>query len=174
MFFVWPWISLARYSYWIYNIIRISIQCHSNPVLVPPHKPSDTVMDLYDCQNVYLKTSLYRWTNTDMVPVEYITLAHILWWMKCLFQFNTRINFKCDIVMWWIFDLFVFGIWLGHWNLLRIYRIPMDPVKRFVYLRFYIINSDSVQRSYWEFFNAERIHSFINAIVSERYQGVSK
>ena len=71
MMLVWPWILLERDIFWIWSLWKSSIQCHNNPVLVPPIKPPDHVKDLYDGQTYELKTRLDIWTRMDVVPVEY-------------------------------------------------------------------------------------------------------
>ena len=48
-----------------------SIQCHNNPVLVPPCKPLDPVKDICDGQTYDLKTRVRIWTRMDVVPVDY-------------------------------------------------------------------------------------------------------
>ena len=47
-----------------------SIQCHSNTVLVPPHRPPDPLNDFYDGQTYDMKTRVGICTKVDMVPVE--------------------------------------------------------------------------------------------------------
>ena len=55
MMSMWPWISLERESCWIWSLRKISSQCHNNPILVPTHKPPDTVKDIYDGQTYELR-----------------------------------------------------------------------------------------------------------------------
>ena len=60
-----------------------------------------------------------------MVPVEYGTFAQTFHLTMWFFQFITGIIFKWDYVIRRSVDLLV---WIGHWNSLRIYRVPPDPV----------------------------------------------
>ena len=46
-----------------------SIQCHSNLILVPYHKPFDTMMDIYDVKNFYLKTKVVIWMGMNLISV---------------------------------------------------------------------------------------------------------
>ena len=53
------------------------------------------------------------WMRTDVVPIEFVTLAqnfHLITW---LFQFVTEITLKCNDVLWCIVGLFV---WIDIWN----------------------------------------------------------
>ena len=102
-----------------------SIQCHNNPVLVPPRKPPDPVKDLYDGQIYDLKTRVFIWTRMDAVPVEYGKFAQTFHLTIWFFQFITGITFKWDYV---IVQSVALLIWIGLWNKLRIYRVPPDPV----------------------------------------------
>ena len=79
--------------------MKSSIQCHNNPVLVPPFKPPDPVKDLYDVQIYDLKTRVDIWTRMDLVPVEYGTFAQTFHLTMWLFQFITGITFKWDYVI---------------------------------------------------------------------------
>ena len=72
----WPWISLDREICWLWSLRTSSRQCHSNPVLVTPQKPPDTVKDLFDGQTYDLKTRLDIWTRIDAVPVNYETFDY--------------------------------------------------------------------------------------------------
>ena len=59
-----------------------------------------------------LKTRVDKYTRMYVVTVEYGTIYQITNLMMWLFKFVTRINFKCDGVMWWSADLFLYiGIW---------------------------------------------------------------
>ena len=91
---MWPWISLDRESFGIWSLRTSSIQCHNNPVLVPPWKPPDPVKDLYDGQTYDLKTRVDIWTRMDVVPVYYGTFAHTFHLTMWFFQFITGITFK--------------------------------------------------------------------------------
>ena len=53
------------------------IQCHSNLILVPSHKPLDPMMDLYDGYTFDLKKG-YIWMRIDVVPVEKVSLGMLL------------------------------------------------------------------------------------------------
>ena len=120
----WPWISHERDSCWIWSLRSSSSQCHNNPVLVSPSKPTDNVKDLYDGQTYDLKTRVDIWTRMDLVPVEYGTFTqkfHLTIWF---FQLITGINFKWDYVIGRSFALL---LWIGIWTKLRIYRVPTDP-----------------------------------------------
>ena len=96
---VWPWISLEREICWRWSLKKSSSQCHNNPVLVPPSKPPNPVKDLYDGHNCDLKTRVYIWTRTDVVPVEYGTFAQTFHLAMLLFKFITGITFKCYYVI---------------------------------------------------------------------------
>ena len=103
-----------------------SIQCHNNPVLVPPRKPPDSVKDLYDGQIYDLKTRVDIWTRMDVIPVEYGKFAqsfHLTMWF---FQFITEIAFKWDCVIGRSVALL---IWISLWTNLRIYIVSPDPVR---------------------------------------------
>ena len=91
---MWPWISIERESCWIWSLRKSSIQCHNNPVLVPPRKPTDPVKDLYDGQIYELKTRVDIWTRMDVVPAEYGTLAQTFQLTMWFFQFINGITFK--------------------------------------------------------------------------------
>ena len=56
-----PCISLEKEGCWIWILRKISIKCHNNPNLVPPHKQSDPMMDIYCSQNFDLKARVYTW-----------------------------------------------------------------------------------------------------------------
>ena len=103
-----------------------SSQCHNNPVLVTPSKPPDSLKDLYDGQIYDLNKRVDIRTRMDVIPVEYGTFAqkfHLTMW---LFQFITGINFKWDYVIGRSVALL---IWIGIWTKLRIYIVPLDPVR---------------------------------------------
>ena len=121
-----PWISLERESFWRWIIMKSSIQCHNNPVLVPPRKPPGPVKDLYDGQIYELKTRVDIWTWMDVVPVEFGIFAQTFHLTIWLFQFITGITFKWDYVIGRSVALLV---WIGLWTKLRIYRVPPDPVR---------------------------------------------
>ena len=76
MISMWPWISLVRESCWRWILSKISIQCHNNPVLVPPLKPPDPVKYLYDSNTYDFKTRLDICTRMDVDTVEYVTFSH--------------------------------------------------------------------------------------------------
>ena len=123
---VWTCISFARESYWGSVLRTSSSQCHSNPVLVPPCKPPDSVKDLYEGHNYDLETRLDIWKRTDVVQWSMAhLLRHSTLWMW-FFQFITGIISKWDYVMWHIIDLLA---WIGHWTKLSIYKVPPDPVR---------------------------------------------
>ena len=48
---------------------------------------------------------------------------------------STVTTLRYNSVQWCIVDLFV---WVGIWNYLRIYRLPIDPVKKFVALKCFL------------------------------------
>ena len=53
------------------------------------------------------------WMRTDVVPIEFGTLAktfHLITW---LFKFVTEITLRCNDVLWFIVGLFV---WIDIWN----------------------------------------------------------
>ena len=123
---MWPWILLERENCWRWILMTSSSQCHYNPVLVPPRKPSVPVKGFYDGQIYDLKTRVDIWTRMDVVPVEYGTFTQEFHLTMCLFQFITGITFKWDYVIRKIVDLLV---WIGLWTKLRIYRGPPDPMR---------------------------------------------
>ena len=47
-----------------------SNKCHSKLMLVPSHKPLDTIMDIYDGQKFDLKTRVYVWMRMDVITLE--------------------------------------------------------------------------------------------------------
>ena len=49
-------------------------QCHNNPVLVPLHKSTDPMRDIYYSQVFDLKKRVDIWLSINVVPVEYVTL----------------------------------------------------------------------------------------------------
>ena len=126
MMSMWPWISLERENFWIWNIKTSSSQCHSNPVLAPPHKPPNPVKDIYDSQTYDLKTRVDIWTRMDVVPVDYVTLAQTFHLTMWFFQFINGITLKWDYVIWRSIALLV---WIVLWNKLRFYRVPPDTVR---------------------------------------------
>ena len=70
MFLVCHFLSLEMETYWS-CIMRTSYsKFHSNLILVPPHKPLDPMMDLYDGHNFDLKTRVDIWMRIDVVPLE--------------------------------------------------------------------------------------------------------
>ena len=74
--------------------MKISIQCHNNPVLVPPSKPPDHVKDIYGGHTYDLKTRVDIWTSIDVVPVEYVKFAHKFHLTMLFFCFITRVALK--------------------------------------------------------------------------------
>ena len=48
-----------------------SRQCHNNPYFIPPCKPPNPGMYLYDGHKYGLKTSMDVLTSMDVVPVDY-------------------------------------------------------------------------------------------------------
>ena len=66
-----------------------SIQCHINPVLVPPYKLLDHVKDSYESQIYDLKTRVDIWTMMDVVPVDYGTFAQAFHLTMWFFHFIT-------------------------------------------------------------------------------------
>ena len=69
MVLVWPRFSLERDISWSLILRTNSIQCHNNPVLVPPRKIPYTVKDLY-ANNIYNhKTRVDIWMRMDVFPV---------------------------------------------------------------------------------------------------------
>ena len=123
---MWPWILLERESCWRWSLRKRSIQCHNNPVLVPPRKPPDPVNDLYDGQTYDLKSRVDIFTRMDVVPVEYGTFTQTFHLTMWYFQFITGIKFKWYYVIGRSVALLV---WIGLWTKLRIYRVPPDPVR---------------------------------------------
>ena len=121
MMSMWPWIFFKRGSCCRWSLRTSSSQCHNNPVLVPPGKPSDPVKDIYDGQTYDLKTRVDTWTRMDVVPVEYEKFAQIFHLTMWFFQFITGITFKWDYVIGCSVDMLV---WIGLWTKLRIYRVP--------------------------------------------------
>ena len=117
---------LERKSCSRWNLTTSSIQCHNNPVLVPPRKPPDPVKDLYDSQIYYLKTRVDIWTRMDVVPVEYGTFSQTFHSTMWFFQFITGTNFKWDYVIRRSVTLLV---WIGLWTKLRIQRVLPHPVR---------------------------------------------
>ena len=103
-----------------------SIQCHSNPVLVPPRKPPDPVNDLYDSQTYDLKKRVGIWTRMDVVPVKYGTFARTFHLTMWFFLFITGIDFNWYYVLWCIIYLLV---WICLWNKFSIYKLPPDPFR---------------------------------------------
>ena len=92
--------TIERESCWRYNLRSSSIQCHNNPVLVPPHKTRNPVKDIYDGHTDNLEKRVNIWKSMDVVPVEYGTFTqkfHLTMW---LFQFITVISFKGDYMIW--------------------------------------------------------------------------
>ena len=125
MMSMWPWISLERESCWRWILRTSSSQCHNNPVLVPPRKPSDPVKYLYDGQIYDLKTRVGIWTRMDVVSVEYGTFAQTFHLTMCFFQFITGITSKWDYLIGRSVALL---IWIGLWTKLKNYRVCPDPV----------------------------------------------
>ena len=123
---VWPWISLEREISKIWILRTRSSQCHSNPVLFPLIKPPNHVMYLYDGHTYDPRTEVYIWMRMDMVPVEYGKFPQMFHLMMWFFQFNTRIYFWWEYVIWCIFDLLVC---ISLCTKLRIYRVPLEPLK---------------------------------------------
>ena len=126
MMLMWPWISLERESFWRWILMTSSSQCHNKPVLVTPRKPPNPVKDLYDGHIYDLKTRVYIWTRMDVVPVEYGTFAQTFQLAMWFFKFITGINFKWDCV---IGSSVALLLWIGLRTKLRIYRVPLDPVR---------------------------------------------
>ena len=123
---IWPWISLGRESCWRWILRTSSSQCHNNPVLVPPHKPTHHVKNVYAGQTYDLKTRLDIWTRMDVVPVEYGIFSQTFRLEIFLFHFINGINFKWYYVIGCSVALL---ICIGPWKKLRIYRVPPDPVR---------------------------------------------
>ena len=122
---IWPLILLKKESCWRWNLRTNFIQCHNNPVWIPPRKPPDTVKDIYEGQTYYLKTRVGIWTRMDVVPVEYGKFSHKFHLTMWIFQVITGITFKLDYVIGRIISL---PVWIGLWTKLRIYIVPTDPV----------------------------------------------
>ena len=118
MMSMWPWISLERESCWRWSLRTSSIQCHNNPVLIPPRKPPYPVKDLYDGQTYDLKTrvDILVWKRMDVVLLEYGELSQTFHLTRWFFQFITGINFKWDYVIGRSVALLV---WIGLWTKLR-------------------------------------------------------
>ena len=89
-----------------------SSQCRSNPVLIPPYKPTNPAKDIYDGQAYDPKTRVYIWTSMDVVTVDYGTFSQTFHLMMWFFQFITSITFKRDYLMWRIIALLD---WIGLW-----------------------------------------------------------
>ena len=106
--------------------MKISSQCHNNPVLVPPRKPPDLVKDIYDSHTYDLKTRVYIWTSMDVVPVEYGKISQTFILTMWFFQFITGITFNWDYVIRRSVALLV---WIGFWAKLIIYRVPPDAFR---------------------------------------------
>ena len=85
---------------------KISRQFHSNPVLVPPHKPLNHVMDIYYVQTYSLQ-KVDICTRMDLVPLDYGKFAHTFHLMMWLFWFITGITFRRYYVLWWMVALLV-------------------------------------------------------------------
>ena len=126
MMSMWPWISLARESCWIWILRTSYIQCHNNPVLFPSRKPPDPVKDIYDGQTYDLKTRVNIWTRMDVVPVDYGKFAQTFHLTMWFFQFITGITFKWGYVIRCSVALLV---WIGLWTKLRVYRVLTDTVR---------------------------------------------
>ena len=47
-----------------------SIQCHRKLILVPSHRPLDTMVNIYGGHVFDLKTRVDIWMRIDLVPVE--------------------------------------------------------------------------------------------------------
>ena len=84
------------------------------------------MIDLYDSQNFDPKTRAAIWMSTDVVPVEYGALSHMSHLIMQLFQSVSETTFMWNDVLWPIVSLFV---WIVLSTQLRLYRIPIDPVK---------------------------------------------
>ena len=82
--------------------------------------------DLYDGQTYDLKTRVDICTRMDVVTVEYGKFAHKFHLTMWFFQFISEVALKWDYVMWCIIALV---LWIGLWAKLRIYRVPLDPVR---------------------------------------------
>ena len=126
MMSMYPCISLERESCRIWSLRTRYIQCHNNPVLVPPRKPPDPVKDLYDGQTYDLKTRVNIRTRMEVVPVEYGTFAQTFHLTMWFFQFITGITFNWHYVIGLSVDLLVCIVL---WTKLRIYRVPLDPFR---------------------------------------------
>ena len=55
-----------------------SNQCHGKLIFLPPHKPLDHMMDLYEGQKIDLKTRGDIWIWMDEIPVELGSFGMIL------------------------------------------------------------------------------------------------
>ena len=82
--------------------------------------------DIYDGKPYDLKTRVDIWTRMDIVPVEYVTVSQTFHLTMWFFQFITGINFKWD---YFIGHSVALLVWIGLWNKLKIYRVPLDPVR---------------------------------------------
>ena len=123
---MWPWILIERESSWSWSLRKRYIQCHINPVLIPPRKPPDPAMYLYNGHTYDLETRVDIWTMIDVVPVEYGSFAQEFHLAMSFFHFITGINFNWDYVLLHIIALLV---WIGLWTKLSIHRVPTDPVR---------------------------------------------
>ena len=126
MILVWPWILIDRESSWSWILRTIYIQCQSKLVVVPPHKPPNLTMDVYDSNNSGLKTMVDIWTIMYMFTEEYRIFDqkfHLTMWF---FRFITWITLTCDYVLWRIVSLMA---WNHPWIKLVIYRVTPDPFK---------------------------------------------
>ena len=127
MMSVWPWLFLESESSWSWSLRTSSIQCHSNPVLVPPCKPTDTVKDIYDGHTYDLKQGWiygWGWMWFQLSMKHFLRNFTLIMW---LFWCINRIAFKWDCVLCRVIGMMV---WIGLWTKLRIYRVPPDPVIR--------------------------------------------
>ena len=126
MMSVWPWISLEKDIFWIWNLRKSYIQCHNNLVLVPPRKPPNRVKYIYSGQAYDLKTRVDIWTRMDVVAVDYGKINHTFHLTMWFFQFITVISFEWDHLIWISIALLV---WIALWTKLRIYRVTTEPVR---------------------------------------------
>ena len=62
----------------------------------------------------------------DVVPVKHGTLDHMLNLVIWFYLSVTAIDLRWHGVQWCIFDIFV---WIGLCNQLKLYRLPIYPVK---------------------------------------------
>ena len=123
---VWTWILLEKEISWSWSLRKISNQCRSNLISVPPRKPPDPMNGIYGGQTYYSRTRVDTWTRMDVVPVEYGTFAQNFHLMIWFFRFITGINFKWDYVMWQIIDMLAC---IDIWTKMRIYIVPLDPFR---------------------------------------------